>query len=102
MAIVFRIKEMERTVADGGVFNIHWIGYKIDGTHSASSYGATSVTPDPQSETFIPYVNLTENDVIGWLKTALGEDYLTALEARFDKEIAEQKAPKTASGIPWQ
>jgi hypothetical protein len=39
--------------------------------------------------------------VDGWVRTALGAEQLAAMEAAYDASIAEQKAPKTASGLPW-
>ena len=50
----------------------------------------------------IPYPNLDENTVIGWVKEALGGDEkVTEIDAALDAQIAEKVAPTKASGVPW-
>ena len=95
---MIEIKNLERNVADGGVTVIHYGISVVDGEYSASSYGTVSVTPDPSDENFVPFEDLTEADVIGWVEAALD---VAEIEANLSANIAEQKAPKTEVGLPW-
>jgi hypothetical protein len=49
----------------------------------------------------IPYEDLTQEIVIGWVKTALGEEGLTSMEEALSSQIEEQNSPKMSHGTPW-
>jgi hypothetical protein len=50
----------------------------------------------------IPYADLTEDTVIGWIKEALGGDEkVSEIEAALQAQIDEQRAPSKAAGVPW-
>jgi hypothetical protein len=49
----------------------------------------------------IPYADLTEETVVGWVKASLGAEGVAAVDAVLAANIASQKAPKVASGLPW-
>jgi len=84
------------------VFTIHWRRQATDGTHTADIYGSQAVTLDP-SATYIPYAELTEAIVIGWLEDAMGAETLEAQKAALDKQISDQVNPPTISPpLPWQ
>jgi hypothetical protein len=100
------ISTLERNTADGGVIIAHWrvteeetVGTGDDAvTYTASSYGTCGFTPDPSASDYIAYADLTEADVIGWVQAELDQD---AIEASLTANIAEQKNPVTADGVPW-
>ena len=100
MAITYtwRVAEMERNTADEGVVVCHWRCTGVDGDHTASSYGTTSHTPDPSRSDFIPFVNLTEVDVLVWVHGSVDKD---ATEAAIAAKIEAEKNPTTATGTPW-
>ena len=51
---------------------------------------------------FTPYANLTENQVIGWVQTALGEEKIVKLKVDITKQIAEQMNPPIVKpSLPW-
>ena len=93
--MVVTINQLERTTADGVVTTAHWNASEVDGEHSASAYGTQSFTRDADSPTLIPFADLTEANVVSWLTLDSG------LEANLQAQIAEQKAPTAASGVPW-
>ena len=93
--MVITINQLERTTADGVVTTAHWNASEVDGEHSASAYGTQSFTRDSDSPTLIPFADLTEANVVSWLTLDSG------LEANLQAQIAEQKAPTAASGVPW-
>ena len=100
MAIEYtwQIANMERNTADDGVVVCHWRCTGVDGDHSASSYGTTSHTPDPSAADFVPYADLTEATVLGWVHAAVDKD---ATEAAIADKIDAMANPTTASGTPW-
>lgn len=96
MQINWSISILDRRTADGFVTTAHWQAVAVDGDHSASIY-ATASWPDGQAVT--PYEDLTEAQVLQWVWDS-GVDKAAA-EAALSAMIAEQKAPKHATGTPW-
>ena len=98
--ITWNIAQLERHTADGIVFTAHYTVNANDGTYSAGAYG--SVGLEAPEDNIIPYADLTPEIVIGWVKEKLGEDAVASTEEALASQIAEQLAPKSASGVPWQ
>ena len=84
------------------VFTVHWRRQATDGSgHNADIYGSQAVTLDP-SATYIPYAELTEAIVIGWLEDAMGSETLEAQKTALDKQIADQiNPPVVRPALPW-
>jgi hypothetical protein len=93
------VAQLERALSDGGIIVAHWRCTASDGDYSASSYGTCGFTPDPESEDFVAYDDLTEATVLGWV-WADGVDK-DATEAALQANIYAQKNPTTADGVPW-
>jgi len=89
------INQLDRNTDGDIVTTIHWTATKADGEVVASVYSTQAVEA---GDTVIPFADLTEEIVKGWLAEKLD---LVATEAALDAQIAEQKAPKVASGLPW-
>jgi len=95
---VWSIAQLERNADDNGVVTAHWRVSAEDGDFTASSYGTCSWTPEPSTEGFVPFEDLTEAMVIEWVKGSLD---IEAIEASLASQIEEQKAPKVIVGVPW-
>ena len=83
-------------ISTGFIFCAHWTATAVDGDYTASVYstcGFAAATPS------IPYASVTEAEVLDWC-WANGVDK-TAVEARLASQIALQKNPVTATGVPW-
>lgn len=91
----FEIVNLERNTEGDIVTVVHWTVTKADGEFVGSAYGSVAVEV---GDTVIPFATLTEDIVKGWLAEKLD---LVSLEADLDRQIAEQAAPKVASGLPW-
>ena len=89
---------LERHTADGFVFTAHWRCTASDGDFHASSYGTAGFSQDPEADSFIPYDDLTEADVLAWVWESVDKD---ATEAALAQKIEDQKHPTTAAGVPW-
>ena len=96
------IANLERNVSDGGVTVAHWRVTESEtvgeDTYTASSYGTCGFTPDASASDFIAYAELTESTVLGWVHADVDKD---ATEAALTANIAEQKTPTSADGMPW-
>jgi hypothetical protein len=95
------INTLERTTADGIVYNVHFTVAAADETYSSSAYGNVPLEAPAEGNTVIPYGNLTEEVVLGWTRDALGAEQIEALEARLQTELDEQAAATKAAGLPW-
>ena len=49
----------------------------------------------------VPFADLTEATVVGWIKDKLGADKVANLEAQLQAQLDEQTAPTKATGVPW-
>lgn len=98
----WNIVQLERNTVDGGVTVAHWTLTGVDSEtgKSAHNYGTASFTPDPTAEGFVPFENLTKDDVLAWLFGGEGFDKESA-EASVANQITELNAPKTVTGTPW-
>lgn len=96
------ISQLDRTLPDGVVYTAHWRVSKTDGTASGTVYGTISFpAKDPSDPTFVPYDQLTEAQVIQWVKDEMGAEQVAAHEASVAAQIDKQKNPTTAAGVPW-
>jgi hypothetical protein len=93
---MINIVNLERT-QDGGVVVAHWTASKVDGELEAKSYGTKSFTPDPESEGFTAFEDLTEATVVGWFT----EEEVEQIESVLDADLAAQAEPQVISGTPW-
>jgi hypothetical protein len=90
------INQMERLTTDGFVVTVHYNVSATDGDYSASTYGTCGYTQE--SESFVPYADLTQAIVVGWVKETLGQE---TVEASLQSQIDAQKNPVQQSGMPW-
>jgi len=88
---------MDRLTADGFVVTVHYNVSATDGTYSANTYGTVGYQEQP-GETYTPYDQLTEEQVVGWVQNSLGKD---TVEASLQSQIDAQINPIQESGVPW-
>jgi hypothetical protein len=94
---LWTVSQLDRLTADGFVVTVHYNVSATEDTYSASTYGTIGYT-QKQGETYIPYADLTEATVVGWVQTSLGKD---TVEASLQSQIDAQKHPVQAAGVPW-
>ena len=83
------------------VFTIHYDCTETDGEYSGRVYGSVGVTLESGAP-FTPYADLTKEQVVGWVKDALGEETVAATEANVAQQIADQKNPPVVRPpLPW-
>jgi hypothetical protein len=94
----WKIAQLERETADGFVFTAHYTIDATDDTYKAGAYGSIGFE---RPENLIPYADLTESEVIGWVQDALGAEKVAEIEAALQAQLDEQRAPSKAAGLPW-
>ena len=114
------VNQMTHKDSDGGVILVYWscVAGNVTGTdaegndtydYTATEGGKLRCEPDPSSSDYIPYADLTENDVLGWVYASLVEGEETPEEAKArieaDRSAKVQKqidrANSESSGMPW-
>ena len=96
MEFTWNVVQMDRLTSDGFVVTVHYTVNAVDGDYTASTYGTVGYTQD--NDTYTPYADLTQAEVIGWVQTSLGKD---TVEASLQSQIDALKNPKQATGLPW-
>ena len=99
---MWSIVELERHTSDGLVITAHWEAVKESEGKRARVYGSVGLPmKDPSDPTFVPFEELTEDVVIGWVKTQLGEEQVAEYEASLDAQLDALINPPILTGIPW-
>ena len=92
------IANLERETADGFVYTAHYTVNAEDGTYSAGAYGSIGLE---RPESLIPFDDLTEDTVVGWVKDKLGDEKVAEVEVALQSQLDEKHAPTKAAGVPW-
>jgi len=95
----WEINTLERELADGYVKRVIYRVKGIDGEEEKAR--ATGEVRLEKPETLIPYEDLTEEIVLGWVKTAVGTEQIANIEKSLEDQIALINKPVTATGKPW-
>jgi hypothetical protein len=95
MNVTYKIDNLERQASDDLVIVAHWRVDAVDGEYTAGAYGSVGFT---RGDSFIPFEQLTEAQVIAWVKAQLD---VAEIEASLAGQINKQKNPVTAHGLPW-
>lgn len=105
------ILDMRREESSGSVNTVYWQCLAVDSESEASAIeqGKLTLSADPSDPDFIPYADLTEATVLGWVYDSLIEGEETAEEAKTrieEERIAKvnaqiSAATSEADGVPW-
>jgi len=101
VTLTWSVQNMTRVLDDGFVINVAWAcTASADGVGGAFHGGTTTYENNPGQPGFIPYDQLTEEIVLGWVYDALG-DQKAEIEANLTAKVEKQLNPVTANGMPW-
>jgi hypothetical protein len=102
--MAWKINNMQHKTTDGFVIEVLSAYEKQDGPGYASKLFSNKFEEIAGPE-FIPYEDLTEDIVIGWVKDSLGPEEVLAVETSVDALAATKKEyienPPVESGKPW-
>jgi hypothetical protein len=83
------------------VFTVHWTLTGSEAGFVGNSYGTVGVTVAAGAP-FTPYADLTQDQVIGWAKSAMGNEQVAAYEDAVANQINEQVVPSVVTPrLPW-
>jgi hypothetical protein len=85
------------------VVQTYWKKIGKDGESIGTFVGATPFSADsmPAGTTFIPFEQLTEADVLEWIKAVVVGGYEDHVNAKIQEEIDRQKNPVNDVSLPW-
>ena len=88
---------------DNVVVQTYWKKTGTDGNHTGSFSGATPFSADtiPAGTTFIPFDQLTEADVLTWIKGVVVGQYEQHVNDAIQREIDKSKNPVVDATLPW-
>jgi len=87
---------------DNVVKVVHWRANATDGTHNATSYGSVSLDSPTDPSKFVQYPNLTQNEVLTWVKDSLGSEQVDLINQGLQSSIQNQiNPPIVAPPLPW-
>jgi hypothetical protein len=92
------IETCEHEISTGEITTAHWRVTAADGDYTATAYGSASFSPDPTSETFKPYDQITQDEVLAWVYAQIDKQ---ATEDSLAAQIDLAKNPVSAGGTPW-
>ena len=92
----WQVVQMDRQVADGFVTTVHYNVSAVDEEFTASTYGTVGFTKEEME--YVPFEQLTQEQVIGWVQDSLGQ---ATVEEALATQIEAQKNPVQESGLPW-
>lgn len=75
-----------------------------DGEGHTASIQATQVIPLPKDRPFIPYNDLTNDIVVGWIQTELGPEGVASIETNLNAQIEINLNPPPSPQVlplPW-
>lgn len=87
--------------ADNFVYQTFWscTGTDEDGVSGMFS-GATPFPVQP-GDNFIPFDQLTEEIVLGWIMAVVDEQYQEHIDRQIMRQIFEKKTPPQTPDLPW-
>lgn len=99
MSITYRIENMTRNAADGGVIRVEATASMDREGHTASHSVFIAFQPDSTTESFVQYEDLTEEVVISWVEQRADVDRLTII---LNERLNSLINPITLNGVPWE
>ena len=86
----------------GYVVNVLFNVSGTDGTYTANIDGNINFAPEQDQVDFIPYANLTQEIVMGWINTATNnqENYYANVQGQINSMITPPVSP-LSQPLPW-
>ena len=106
MAIIYEwevtsMKVVDTEDLDNIVIQTYWkkIGTDDDGNEGVFNGATPLSTSTVDEENFIPFEELTQEIVIGWIQGALSDQ--THIDEQIQKQIDQKKNPIVEKPLPW-
>lgn len=98
---LWKVTNMDRKLdAVGTVYNVHYTVTRFRDGEQAGAYGTLGFEA-PEPDAAIPYSQLTEEIVTGWVQAKFGDEKCAEIVAQLDAQISEKLNPTHTQGVPW-
>jgi hypothetical protein len=106
MTTTWKIAQLKRKPTTGLVFKVTYImNFKLQ-NETDRKVGMIEFVGDVNDPNFVPFEDLTEEIVLDWVTTTLGEEEISAteteFEARLQERIDKKNNPEFLTGTPWE
>lgn len=105
MEYTWDIQTLKRELSGNVVINIRWDCTATYNSASAHEDGGVDIPYlDPTASGFIPYDDLTQTEVWGWLNAQTGSFNSASIQENLSSSVnlkLNPPAPTTAEGLPW-
>ena len=99
------IQTLKRDLSGNVVINVRWDCTATYNSASVHQDGGVDIPYlDPTASGFIPYNDLTQTEVWGWLNAQTGSFVSSSIQEQLSSSVnlkLNPPAPKTAEGLPW-
>lgn len=99
--IQWKIENLERDPKTGLVKKVHYSTSIEDGIYKSFGVGQVELEGGANQPNFIPFEDLSKEQVVEWVKQKLGENYIQEMSYRLETDLNEKKNPKVLMGVPW-
>lgn len=73
-----------------------------NGVHTSSMRGTVSFNVEPNKTDFTLYEDITEAEMVSWVKSSLGEDTVSTYESYVETQVTGQpNYPTMPTSLPW-
>lgn len=101
----WKIANLKRKPEDGLVIEVTWVmNFDLNGEKDRK-VGMIKLEGDSNDPNFVAYENLTEEIVLDWVKSELGEEKIENIENEFktilENRIQKKENPEFLTGKPW-
>lgn len=85
------------------IVQTYWKKIGTENGYTGEFSGATPFTANsmPEGTTFVPFEELTEEIVLGWIKAVVVDNYEVHVNEQIAKQMAIASNPIVEVGLPW-
>jgi hypothetical protein len=105
MTTAWKIVDTTRNISTGLIIEITYLYEAILASELSRTIATLNVTGDPTSPNFIDFEDLTEEIILQWVKSVLGQQQVNEIETNVQAEVTSMQAAADAvteaHGLPW-
>ena len=104
MTTNWKIAGMKRIDATGLVVDVTYIFNAEEDGIMDRKVGNVTFSGSPSEPGYIPYEDLTESDVLGWVYAKLGSEKVaieTSVTTRVQELVTQKQQNPYSQGVPW-
>jgi hypothetical protein len=106
MKTTTKIANLKRKPTTGLVFEVTYImNFELE-NETDRKVGMIEFEGDETDPNFVPFEDLTEETVLGWVTATLGEEQISTIETEFETRLQERidkkASPEFLTGTPWE